>query len=97
MMLNSFKNFYRNKTVLITGNTGFKGAWLSLWLCNLGAKVYGYSAGIPTQPSLYELLPGCAIETCFGDINDQKFTRDFFFLKRIEAENPVRLRCRFLT
>jgi len=41
--------------VLITGHTGFKGAWLSLWLQALGAKVSGLAPGAPTQPSLYEL------------------------------------------
>ena len=37
----NFSKFYRNKKVLVTGATGFKGAWLSNWLINLGAKVYG--------------------------------------------------------
>lgn len=46
-----FKNTYQNKKVLITGNTGFKGSWLSAWLLGLGAKVYGLSNGIPTEPS----------------------------------------------
>ena len=48
-------DFWRNKTVLITGHTGFKGAWLSLWLQSLGAEVTGISRGVPTSPSLYEL------------------------------------------
>ena len=34
-------NFYKNKKILVTGSTGFKGAWLSLWLNMLGANVYG--------------------------------------------------------
>ena len=46
--------FWKNKKVLITGHTGFKGAWLSLWLQNLGAKVIGISLDSPTTPSLYE-------------------------------------------
>ena len=46
-----FGNVYRNKKVLVTGNTGFKGSWLCAWLLNLGAKVYGLSNGIPTSPS----------------------------------------------
>lgn len=50
-----FNNFYRNKKVLVTGNTGFKGSWLSLWLNQMGAEVYGISDLIPTQPSLFEL------------------------------------------
>ena len=37
----SFKNLFRNKTVIVTGHTGFKGSWLSLWLKILGAKVNG--------------------------------------------------------
>jgi CDP-glucose 4,6-dehydratase len=47
---------YLNKKVFITGNTGFKGAWLSLWLLELGADVYGYSKDIPTEPSLFKIL-----------------------------------------
>ena len=51
-----FKNRYKNKKVLVTGNTGFKGTWLSIWLLKLGAKVYGISKDIPTKPSLFEEL-----------------------------------------
>ena len=50
-----FKEKYKNKKVLITGHTGFKGSWLSIWLNNLGAKVVGLSNSIPTQPSNYEV------------------------------------------
>ena len=46
-----FNNIYKNKTVFITGHTGFKGSWLALWLNFLGAKVIGYSNGVPTEPS----------------------------------------------
>ena len=42
---------FKGKTVLITGHTGFKGSWLSLWLKNLGANVSGISIGAPTEPS----------------------------------------------
>ena len=45
------KSFWKNKKVLITGHTGFKGSWLSLWLHKLGANVYGISNNIPTEPS----------------------------------------------
>ena len=62
-----FKNIYNNKKVLITGNTGFKGSWLSLWLQSLGAKIYGISIDIPTKPSNYEV----------SSIND--FTLNHFF------------------
>ena len=46
--------FWHGKRVLLTGNTGFKGAWLTLWLTQLGADVRGLSNGIPTNPSLHE-------------------------------------------
>lgn len=45
------EDIYKNKKVLITGNTGFKGSWLSIWLLMLGAKIYGLSIGVPTNPS----------------------------------------------
>ncbi len=51
---NSFDQIYKNKTILVTGHTGFKGSWLSLWLQTLGAKVVGVSADIPTTPSNFE-------------------------------------------
>jgi CDP-glucose 4,6-dehydratase len=51
-----FENIYKNKKVLVTGHTGFKGTWLTAWLLNLGADVAGYSIGIPTQPSHFEEL-----------------------------------------
>jgi len=46
-----FNNTFKNKRVLITGHTGFKGSWLAVWLNSLGAKVYGISDKIPTEPS----------------------------------------------
>ncbi len=51
----SLKKFYKNKKVLITGHTGFKGAWLTLVLLNLGAKIIGVSNNIPTKPSFFEI------------------------------------------
>jgi len=51
-----FRNVFQNKRVLITGNTGFKGSWLTCWLLNLGAEVYGFSNCIPTDPSMYKTL-----------------------------------------
>ena len=50
-------NFYKNKTVLITGHTGFKGAWLSLALHSFGAKVYGISLNpYDRRGNLYKIL-----------------------------------------
>jgi len=45
--------FWHGKKVFITGHTGFKGGWLSLWLQNMGAEVYGYSLGLPTEPNFF--------------------------------------------
>lgn len=47
--------FWENKKVFLTGHTGFKGAWLSLWLMKLGAEVTGYALRPPTSPSLFEI------------------------------------------
>ncbi len=51
-----FNNIYKNKKVLVTGHTGFKGTWLTTWLIKLGAKVVGISKDIPTTPSMFEEL-----------------------------------------
>ncbi len=52
--MSSIKNIYKDKKVLITGHTGFKGSWLSVWLTKLGAHVIGVSNNIPTIPSNFE-------------------------------------------
>ena len=51
-----FNNIFSNKKTLITGHTGFKGSWLSVWLLKLGASVFGLSKDVPTIPSMYEDL-----------------------------------------
>lgn len=51
-----FANCFKGKKVLVTGNSGFKGAWLSIWLNELGADVYGISKGITSSPSMFEAL-----------------------------------------
>ena len=50
------KSFWQNRKVLITGHSGFKGSWLSFWLKNLGAKVFGISLAPNTNPSLFNQL-----------------------------------------
>jgi CDP-glucose 4,6-dehydratase len=68
---------YHGKKVLITGHTGFKGRWLTLWLTHLGAKVYGYALPAPTVPSMYNALKlGQLVDDCTADI------RNFDFLKK---------------
>lgn len=49
-----FGDVYAGRRVFVTGHTGFKGSWLTLWLLDLGAEVTGYSLGPPTEPSLFE-------------------------------------------
>jgi CDP-glucose 4,6-dehydratase len=66
-----FNEIYKNKRVLITGNTGFKGGWLSTWLLKLGADIYGISKGVPTNPSMFEELGlNDRINYYKGDIRD---------------------------
>lgn len=64
-------SFFKDKKVLITGHTGFKGSWMCKTLLLLGAKVYGYSLEAPTEPSLYNLLTlDKEIDSTIGDIRD---------------------------
>lgn len=66
-----FQEIYKNKTVLITGHTGFKGTWMSSWLLKLGAKVAGYSIDIPSNPSMFEELGlESKIDHYVGDVRD---------------------------
>ena len=48
-------SFWSGRRVLLTGNTGFKGSWMTLWLLEMGAEVTGLAPGPPTNPSLYDL------------------------------------------
>ena len=70
-------DFWRGKRVFVTGNTGFKGSWLSLWLAHVGAQVRGYSLKPPTQPSLFELAKvGELAPTTEGDVRDHARVAD---------------------
>jgi CDP-glucose 4,6-dehydratase len=72
-----FAKTFTNKKVLITGHTGFKGSWLTSWLLNLQADVYGISKDIPTQPSMYEELKLSEKITSFTeDIRNYKRLKD---------------------
>ena len=53
--MKDLKKTFRDKNVLITGHTGFKGSWLSMWLNHIGANVIGLSDEVPTKPSNYEV------------------------------------------
>lgn len=71
--------FWRGRRVLVTGHTGFKGAWLSLWLDAMGARVTGLADGIPTSPSLYELAGvGGPVTEIWADVRDERNVRAGF-------------------
>jgi CDP-glucose 4,6-dehydratase len=74
-------NSYKNKKVLITGHTGFKGAWLTAWLVSLGADVVGFSLDIPTIPSHFEKA------NLANDILDLRGdVRDLDLVKKVTCE-----------
>ena len=92
-----FNDMYRNRRVLVTGHTGFKGAWLCEWLLGLGATVAGYSLIPPTAPSLFnELGLAYRLSHFVGDIRDfdcllgavGEFRPDFVF--HLAAQSLVR-------
>lgn len=70
-MQNLFNGIYKNKKVLVTGHTGFKGSWLTLWLIQLGAEVTGYALEPETKPALFNILGlRDKIKHISGDIRD---------------------------
>lgn len=77
--------FFLNKKVLITGNTGFKGSWLTIWLNILGAKLYGLALDPPTKPSLFEEANlKNIIETYNVDIRE--YSQVHNYVKRIKPD-----------
>ena len=75
-------SFYKNKKVLITGHTGFKGSWLSLWLDKQGANVIGFALEPPTKPNLFDILQlKSKIISIFGDV------RNFTLLKKVALQH----------
>ena len=101
-MQSLFSGIYKDKTVLVTGHTGFKGSWLCFWLKQMGAKVVGYSLEAPTNPNHIELLD-LDIISIIGDIRDldklnqvfNKYKPDIVFhlaaqaLVKYSYENPI--------
>jgi CDP-glucose 4,6-dehydratase len=71
--------FWRGKRVLLTGHTGFKGSWMSLWLQSMGAQVVGYALAPPTNPSLFDIADVAkGMTSIIGDIRDlEKLTSVF--------------------
>ncbi len=82
LVKNKFFSDYKNKRVLLTGHTGFKGSWLMCWLNLLGANVRGYSLNVPTEPSHFNLLD-LNLNSNSDDISDIKNIK-----KVIEEFNP---------
>jgi CDP-glucose 4,6-dehydratase len=77
-------SFWHDRRVFVTGHTGFKGCWLSLWLARLGAITVGYSNGVPTQPSLYEAAcVGDTLTSLVGDVRDREH-----FGRTLEEHRP---------
>ncbi|MEN6348194.1 MAG: CDP-glucose 4,6-dehydratase [Syntrophomonas sp.] len=76
--------FWQGKRVFLTGHTGFKGSWLSLWLKSLGAEVIGYSLDIPSVPSLFEIAHiGDGMKSLKGDILDSQLLQ-----KKLSENKP---------
>lgn len=98
MMRNFLKNGYKDKTVLVTGHTGFKGSWLSIWLRELGAQVIGYSLDPWTKEDNF-IMSGLKdkVVDIRGDIRDVSKLREVFetyrpeFVFHLAAQPLVRL------
>ncbi|MDF2888333.1 MAG: CDP-glucose 4,6-dehydratase [Lacrimispora sp.] len=80
-----FSKFYKGKKVLLTGHTGFKGAWLSRMLIKAGAEVTGYSLQSPTDPALFEVagISG-QMNSVIGDIRDLEHLKAVFQMTKPE-------------
>ena len=85
MKMKELMDFYRDKRVLVTGHTGFKGAWLCRILTLAGAQVTGYSLEPPTDPSLFEIAGlEDVMDSVIGDIRNLQGLRDVF--ERVRPE-----------
>lgn len=72
-------NFYKNKTILVTGHTGFKGAWMCKLLQMLGANVIGYALKAPTEPAIFDLCNiADGMVSVLGDVRNKELLREVF-------------------
>lgn len=77
--MNIDKQFYKNKVVLVTGHTGFKGTWLCKILINYGSKVIGYSLNPPTEPNVFKLSKiEAQMVSIIGDIRNYELLKTVF-------------------
>ena len=73
------QDFWKDKTVLVTGHTGFKGSWISIILKKFGSNVIGFSKDIPTKPSMFEILKvEKGMKSVIGDINNLDHVNQIF-------------------
>lgn len=73
-----FAGIYKNRKVLITGHSGFKGSWLSKWLVMMGAEVYGVSLPAPSEPNHLSCLKDLKMHDYNCDIRDTKTLNEYF-------------------
>ena len=87
---------FAGRRVLVTGHTGFKGAWLTTWLAGAGAKVTGYAHAPDTSPNLWSLLEQTDVQSVTGDLNDRAKLDDVIakcdpeFVFHLAAQSLVR-------
>lgn len=85
MTMKELEQFYKNKRVLVTGHTGFKGSWLCRILTLAGAQVTGYALDPPTDPSLFEIAGiEDTMDSVIGDVRDLPAMKEVF--KRVQPE-----------
>lgn len=83
-------NFWRNKRVLITGHTGFKGSWLSLWLQDLGTELHGIALAPPTTPNLFS--EACLVDGMYSNILDiRDYDQVRSAVRKIEPEIVIHM------
>lgn len=86
LVITGFGGAYKGRRVLVTGHTGFKGSWLSLWLAELGAEVHGLALAPEGETPLYTRLGlDATVKSSLGDIRDQKTVDAAFAAARPEA------------
>jgi len=78
------KKFWKNKRVLLTGHTGFKGSWLSLWLTKMGAQVHGFSLAASDTSLFNALQPWQGVQSAFGDLCDRDAV--MAFVQKVQPE-----------